>query len=90
MKDVMTVRKLRGKSTLRYYVDGTARYRALDLEKDIDEQIDDLWDAPTPTRSSWSWHREVDRYGAKACAARLWPSCVGPESWFPWRSFRAY
>lgn len=43
-KDVITVRKHRGKPALRYYVDGTARYRVLDPNNDIDEQIDELWD----------------------------------------------
>jgi integrase len=43
-KDVIKVRKHRKKTALRYYVDGTARNRVLDPEKDVDEQIDDLWD----------------------------------------------
>jgi integrase len=72
-KDAIKQRTHRHKAVLRFFVDGTARNRVVDSSRDIDEQIDELWDElragdgkPAPKQRTKSlrelldlWHEDL-------------------------------
>lgn len=69
-KDAIQQRTHRGKPALRYYVGTTARYRVIDTTRDVDEQIDELWDeiragggrpkrAKTRSQILAFWHKDM-------------------------------